>query len=181
VSSGGLRWSRWTDAELRAEDERASELATAEAGSNPPVLPSGEAEVYGGVAGKPYLRAPSEVATGTAERARSEHFRELAKRSHEARRRKKDPKERIKEAMRRQIEQNPDEVVAALMRSPKGLEQLLAHGAELFAQEPKQPTLIVLQSAWPDDSYKRTHGRWLRLLREQNLAQLEAELKVHAK
>jgi hypothetical protein len=116
---------------------------------------------------------------------RSERFRELAKRSHAARRANakkagSDPRTAIDAAMKRKLETDPDSVVEALLKSPRGVEVLLAHGAGLLAEQKSEPPVLVLHPAFAVVTWRKKPGEWLRLLDSGNIRQLRAELVAHS-
>jgi hypothetical protein len=117
--------------------------------------------------------------------SKSAHFRELARKSHEARRAKKEAAkdstgDKLQAAMRRYIEDDPDAAVQALMRTARGTDAILAYGAGLFPeQRSKEEARIVVVNPFRA-SPRHTLAHWLQLLRRGDYRQLEAEFEAHS-
>ncbi len=183
MSSDDLRWSRWADAELRAEDARAE--APANAGA-----PRTEEEA----AAESHDAPLPSVTPVTAQRVpddrkpdpeTSERFRKLARKSHEARRAKKEQKERAsgwtKDRRKATWDRSLDWIYEEMEKDPSLLGNLALQDKALFSrllaehtQQKEQPQTIVMVSAFGVVEAER----WVRLIDAGKVEQVRAELQA---
>jgi hypothetical protein len=105
----------------------------------------------------------------------------MGRRSGEARRRKKSSKtaqntgEQLREAMQRFIARDPDGAVQALMRTARGVDAILAHGAGLFPEQKQPETVLVMSAFGPARA-----ARLVALLDAGEVAQARAEIAAES-